>query len=336
MSWMTELFDNKMGFDCASINEMTTVRKISKKVPIVYAQPCKTKLDIAESVKYGVSTTVVDSPEELEKLAKSGWKSNVFIRLLVPDSNSKQPFSKKFGAPLLWVSNIIELSKQYKIPITGLSFHVGSECENPNQFSKALQLCKIAMDIGHEYNIKMNTIDIGGGFLPSEGNLAAVASSLQDAQAKYFPGNKTPSGVPIQWIAEPGRFLSSPTQTLYTPIIGRKRGLPDSEIDFRYTLHESVYGFFSNIPFDGQKPHFEIAYSQNQPLLNKKFRSILFGRTCDGADIINPSIELPVLEVGVWLKIDNMGAYTNVTASEFNGFPKPDREYLTYLGQNLI
>ena len=32
MSWMTELFP-KMGFDCASINEMETVRKISKKIP---------------------------------------------------------------------------------------------------------------------------------------------------------------------------------------------------------------------------------------------------------------------------------------------------------------
>jgi hypothetical protein len=29
------------------------------------------------------------------------------------------------------------------------------------------------------------------------------------------------------------------------------------------------------------------------------------------------------LDVGDWLWFPNMGAYTTVTASEFNGFPKP-------------
>ena len=103
---------------------------------------------------------------------------------------------------------------------------------------------------------------------------------------------------------------------------------PDAP-EFRYTLHESVYGYFSNIPFDGQKPTFEIVHQKEKSIMkDRKFRSILFGRTCDGADIINPSIVLPLLNEGDWLKVDNMGAYTNVTASEFNGFPKPDMIYI--------
>jgi ornithine decarboxylase len=329
MTWMTSLFEDKMGFDCASIAEMESVRKISKKAPIVYAQPCKTRPDINESVRYGVRITVVDSPEEIEKLGRSGWKGDVLIRLLVPDMNSRQPFGKKFGAPIQWVPTIIELAKQYKINVSGLSFHVGSECENPAQFAKALKLCKLAMDLAYEQQIKMNIIDIGGGFLPEESNLSAVASSIQSAAAEHFPNNLSPSQTPIQWIAEPGRFLSSKTQTLYTPIIGKKRGLPNDEIEFRYTLHESVYGYFSNIPFDGQKPEFKIAHKQNKTLTEKLFPSILFGRTCDGADIINPKINLPPMEEGDWLVIENMGAYTNVAASEFNGFPKPDRIYIS-------
>lgn len=329
MEWMTRLFNNKMGFDCASIDEMITVRKISKQTPIIYAQPCKTKPDINESIRYGVRITVVDSPEELEKLGRSGWKGDVLIRLLVPDGNSKQPFGKKFGAPLLWVPTILDLAKQYRINITGLSFHVGSECENPTQFAKALHVCRLAMEIALEQDLKLNIIDIGGGFLPEESNLAAVASAIQSAAAQHFPTNMSPSQVPIQWIAEPGRFLSSTAQTLYTPIIGKKRGLPNDEIEFRYTLHESVYGYFSNIPFDGQKPQFKIAYKQNKTLTDKLFPSILFGRTCDGADVINPMINLPPMDEGDWLRIDNMGAYTNVAASEFNGFPKPDRIYLS-------
>jgi len=329
MRWMTELFDNKMGFDCASINEMETARKVSKVVPIIYAQPCKTKLDISESVRYGIQATVVDSPEETIKLAKSGWKGNVLIRLLVPDSDSKQPFGKKFGAPISWVPQIIDEAKRYKIPITGVSFHVGSECEKPDQFRHALRVCKLAMDIASESKIHMDTIDIGGGFLPSESNIAAVSSAIQSACDIHFHSNTSSAGKPLKWIAEPGRFLSSTTQTLYTPVIGRKRSLPDDTTEFRYTLHESVYGYFSNIPFDGQKPKFEIAYQMNKPLIkNRLHKSILFGRTCDGADIINPDIELPFMEEGDWIRVENMGAYTNVSASEFNGFPKPDPVYL--------
>jgi ornithine decarboxylase len=267
----------------------------------------------------------------MDKMGQASWKGNVLIRLLVPDGNSRQPFSKKSGAPVQWVPQILDLAKRYKIPVTGLSFHVGSECENPNQFAKAVQLCRLAMDIGTEAGTKMDTIDIGGGFLPNEGSFANIVSSLESARTTHFPQNISPSGKPIEWIAEPGRFLSQTCQTLYTPIIGRKRGLPSDDPDapeFRYTLHESVYGYFSNVPFDGQKPTFKIAHTTTQPLTNNRFRSILFGRTCDGADIINPSIMLPLMETGDWFEVDNMGAYTNVSASEFNGFPKPDAIYV--------
>jgi ornithine decarboxylase len=191
------------------------------------------------------------------------------------------------------------------------------------------------MDLGVNMDIKMNTIDIGGGFLPSETNLSAVASCITSVKERLFPNNQAPSGNQIKWIAEPGRFLSATSQTLYTPVIGKKRGMPSDDPlapEFRYTLHESVYGYFSNIPFDGQKPDFKLIHQAEElPTLTKHriYRSILFGRTCDGADIINPNINLPLLQTGDWLMVENMGAYTNVTASEFNGFPKPDIIYLS-------
>ena len=335
ISNMIEIFgEKKVGFDCASIMEMDSVRKINKRVPILYAQPCKTLLDISKSEEKGVRATVVDSPEEMQKLGKSSWKSNTFIRLAVPDHNSKQPFSKKFGSPLLWVPEILSIAKRYNMKVSGLSFHVGSECENPEQFNKALKICRQAMDIATQQKFHLETIDIGGGFLPTEANIMAIAKEIKLGQTQYFPTNVSSSGKQIEWIAEPGRFLSSPTQTLYTPIIGRKRGLPSNDVDapeLRYTIHESIYGYFSNIPFDGQKLSFEIAYRKPTDLpynvLNRTYRSILFGRTCDGADIIANNIKLPFLNEGDWLKIPNMGAYTNVTASEFNGFPKPEMIY---------
>jgi len=332
MSWMETMFDKGyMGFDCASMHEITTVRKFTKLAPILYAQPCKTLQDIDTCVRHGIRATVVDSPEEMSKLANAGWKSDVLIRLMVPDSNSKQPFSRKFGAPLEWIPEIINIAKNSKIKVSGFSFHVGSECENPEQFSKALHVCRLAMDqavFTCAYDArKLNTIDIGGGFLPTESNISHVSQVLAHSREQYFPEATSHK---INWIAEPGRFMSATCQTLYTPVIGRKRGLPSKTPDapeYRYTLHESVYGYFSNIPFDGQKPEFKVAYTREQNA-ESRHKSILFGRTCDGADIINPNVNLPLLHEGDWLEVDNMGSYTNVTASEFNGFPKPDVIYL--------
>ncbi len=327
--WMTEVFyPHQIGFDCASIHEMKSIRSISKNSQIIYAHPCKTTYDIIESAQYGIEMTVVDSPEEMQKLHEARWKGTVLIRLAVPDTHSKQPFSKKFGAPIEWISSIFDLSKLYNIPIRGLSFHVGSECESPDQFSKALVICRQVMNMS--IDAKMNNIhiiDIGGGFLPD--NLSNIASCIESSRKVLFPNNESPNGTPIHWIAEPGRFLSSTCQTLYTPIIGRKYNIPSDDPSlpkFRYILNESVYGSFSNILFDGQKPTFTVIH---QHLKTKtKHKSILFGCTCDGADIINHNIELPLLNIGDWLQIPNMGAYTNVTASEFNGFPKPDVIYI--------
>jgi len=241
MSWMIDDFGKTMGFDCASITEMDSVRKISRTSPILYAQPCKTLEDIHQSTRLGIRTTVVDSPEEMIKMGRANWKGDVFIRLLVPDTNSRQPFSKKFGAPIQWVPAILDIAKQYKIPVSGLSFHVGSECENPQQLSRALQVCRLAMDLAAEVGVKMDHIDIGGGFMPNEASFSNIASCLETSRDKYFPNNISPIGIPITWYAEPGRFLSGPTQCLYTPIIGRKRGLPSEDPEapeFRYTLHE--------------------------------------------------------------------------------------------------
>jgi ornithine decarboxylase len=53
----------------------------------------------------------------------------------------------------------------------------------------------------------------------------------------------------------------------------------------------------------------------------------MFGRTCDSLDVICYGSEMDELEIGDWLYFPWMGAYTSVTSSEFNGFPKPQAIY---------
>jgi len=55
----------------------------------------------------------------------------------------------------------------------------------------------------------------------------------------------------------------------------------------------------------------------------------IFGRTCDSADKIAEDVWLPNdIDDSDILEIKNIGAYSWVTASNFNGFPLPPVEIL--------
>lgn len=315
------LKNENIRFDCASPREVENVIAAGAAPPIdiVYAQPCKTVTDLKRASRLGVTTTVVDSVEEVEKLREADWKGETLIRLLVPDKGSKQPFSRKFGAPLEWVSDIKHALEKARIPHVGWSFHVGSVCQDPTQFAQAIQ-CAADVDPMRSARI----LDLGGGFVADPIIFSAAAQSIRESM-HLFPHSHT------KWIAEPGRFFAAPAADAEIEVIGVKPRLPSSSskqkpIGLRVTVDESVYGLFSNIPFDGFIPEFELIHSSSD-VCRTLTPTTLFGRTCDSADCIQEDVLLPALRVGDRLCVRNMGAYTIVSSSEFNGFPMPQRIY---------
>ena len=304
-------------FDCASPREMAQVLAIGATPDnILYAHPCKSPGDIRIAQEKNVRITVVDSPEEVVKLAAGGWTGKTLIRLMVPDSGSVQPFSKKFGAPISWVPEIRATLKASGIKHCGYSFHVGSMCTKPRQFAQAIDLCaQASLNAKEEPEI----IDIGGGFLSNAILFEQAAKEITNSQGRFSPNTK--------WIAEPGRFMAAPVAHLEVMVSGVKRRMDSSgnETGWRYTIDESIYGAFSNIPFDSQRPHFQLLAddADSRPTV----QATLFGRTCDSADCLAEDITLPELCVGDRIRVEQMGAYTLVSASEFNGFPNPHRIY---------
>ena len=322
MKWMAE-HRADMGFDCASLREMDEVLPMCKPKQIIYAQPCKKIGDIELAQMRGVQSTVVDSVEEVEKLGAAGWTGEILVRMLVRDGGSKQPFGKKFGAPVEWLPRMYDVARFYKLNMTGFSFHVGSECEQPRQYEDAIADCAVAAEVAKRNHYGTEKIDIGGGFIPDEIALMDVAAAVEKARYRYFQHEN------IKWIAEPGRFLAAPTHILYTTVIGKKPVWPaplsTADPAWRITIDESVYGSFSNIPFDHQKPVLRRLRAVAEGETRRP--TIVFGRTCDSGDCIGTDIPMYEVQEGDVLEIPEMGAYTTVTASEFNGFPKPHKFY---------
>ena len=54
----------------------------------------------------------------------------------------------------------------------------------------------------------------------------------------------------------------------------------------------------------------------------QRYRSVIWGPTCDSIDKITENYWIPELDVGDWLLIDNMGAYSVSVTTTFNGFEK--------------
>ena len=316
------LYDAGLDFDCASRRELLSVRELAR-LPsdaarrIVYANPCKSERDIAYAKEMGSPMTVVDSIEELDKLR--GYTGGALVRIAVDDSESRMPFSTKFGARPQILAALSHLAKQDGVPLHGISFHVGSSCLTGKAYWNAIRLAYESLTIlrrmGHP---EACTIDIGGGYLPCESDFKEKAVYIRDA---ILDINKLElnDGMPgISFMAEPGRFFATNTYDFFVQVIGKKR----VKSSWSYTIDDSVYGQFTSILFDHAEPRWIRIQGANEKPRNFS-EGVLFGRTCDSVDVIARAEHMEELEVGDWLWFPAMGAYTRASASEFNGFPVP-------------
>ena len=103
-------------------------------------------------------------------------------------------------------------------------------------------------------------------------------------------------------------------------------------------LSDGVYGSFNCILHDHQTPipkllshKGDFYYDSSFPHANTDgIKCSIWGPTCDGLDCIASSAVLPVvLEVGDSVYFENMGAYTNSAATDFNGFPRSPLFYVS-------
>ena len=309
LSWLAH---GGTGFDCASAREIRVIQDLGlpTRPDIVFANPCKKVEDIVSSGVNKIHTTVIDSKEEIDKLAEEGWRGASYIRLRVDDAGSAMPFSAKFGAAPADVLGLAAYAKIKGQALHGISFHVGSGCTSVIQYRDAITAAATALTQLRQTGFPASVIDIGGGFT-SAGFIDAATTIKKTMRG-------LPSGVKV--IAEPGRFFAETSHDLFVRVIGRKPMIRGP--GYRYTLDESLYGQFSCIPYDHAKPRWiRVRAPGEEP--RKKVPAVLYGRTCDSVDMIAAAEAAEELMEGDWLWFPNMGAYTSVTSTEFNGFPRP-------------
>jgi ornithine decarboxylase len=314
------LFDAGASFDVASLPEFLMVHENIKDLPekqrqdwiwdkIIYANPIKANETLRELDRYRPLVTF-DNGEEIMKIREHAPNSGLVLRLRVPNTGAMVELSSKFGAgPGEAVDLILEAAKG-GLTVEGLSFHVGSQTTNFENFVKAINLAahifREARERGYD---KMNLLDIGGGFpAPYDASvkpLSELAKLINSELDRLFPPE-------IEILAEPGRFIIATTGTAVSKIIGKARR--DGKLC--YYIDDGVYHTFSGIIFDHCQYHLDSFKKGPKQIC------AVFGPTCDALDVISMAEELPYnLERGDLLYSKNIGAYSGASSTSFNGFP---------------
>lgn len=299
------------GFDVASANEMNSVLELgASPEKIIFANTIKSNEDIRTAYKKKVKMMTFDNEPELYKIAKYCPGAKVLIRIKVTNVGSIVELSLKFGADPEQSISLLKKARSMGLKPVGLSFHVGSQCTNVENYLQALEVASAIFNEAKQSGLFLNILDIGGGFpikhfeKDSHLTFERMASQIRKKLKRLFDKN-------VKFIAEPGRFLVGPSGILITQVIGRT---------FRnnknyYYLNDGLYGDFSGIVFDHCKYEFKTLKR------GQKFLSTLAGPTCDSFDTISLSEDLPELDVGNVIYVKNIGAYSCASAvPNFNGF----------------
>jgi ornithine decarboxylase len=305
------LVEEGVGFEIASIAELDLLLKLGvSAAEIFYSNPMKSRAYLDYAAAKGVEWYVIDSVEELRKIVSVKSDAKMYLRIDTPNIGSDWPLAGKFGTHLGDINEIIRESVELKADLAGVTFHVGSQCRNPQNWRVGIERAKKVFNDMRVAGLNPRLLNIGGGYpvrhvkpIPS---IEIIAEVINDAIAD-LPDN-------IHIMAEPGRYLVSDAAYFVCRVVGT--AIRNGK---RWMYWDA--GMFGGV--------IEITEGLRYAILtDRKGNSSpwsIAGPTCDSVDILTHDLMLPNdMQEGDFIYIPNAGAYTTAYASNFNGFPLPD------------
>src|SRR5216117_1704860 len=299
------------GFEIASTAELDIL--LSLGVPaaeVFFSNPMKSRESIAYAAAKGVEWFVVDSVDELRRVHETRPDAKQYLRIATPNIGSDWPLSGKFGAGAADAREIVAAAAKLGADLAGVTFHVGSQCRNPENWRVALEKARALFDAMTKAGLKPLLLNIGGGYpvrhvkpIPS----IEVIGEVVNEGLKAFPED-------VQVIAEPGRYLVSDAGYFVCRIMG-------TAIRANKRWMHLDAGLFGGIIETAEGLKYKIRTDRAGPDVPWN----VAGPTCDSIDVVMRDEPLPSdLQEGDYIYLRNAGAYTTAYASRFNGFPLPE------------
>lgn len=94
----------------------------------------------------------------------------------------------KFGCdPTYEAPKLLHVCQLLGLDVVGVSFHVGSGCQDPPVFHRAIGHAKLLFDLATSLGFKPYLLDLGGGYPGNKGtSIDKIADVINKALDEYF------------------------------------------------------------------------------------------------------------------------------------------------------
>ena len=334
--WLKEL---KVGLDVCTQGELATALAADfPAADIEFHGNNKSEAEILFAIKSAVGTIVIDSFDELSRVAKianqEGRIQKVYLRLTPGvDTHTHEFISTahedvKFGFSIASGDAQIAIDKcmaEKSLSLAGIHCHIGSQIFEVDSFKLAAKrLIAVLAAFRDKHSKELPELNIGGGYGIAYTNNESAISPFQviPAIAQEIKDECAKAKLSIPKISiEPGRAIVGPTTTTIYLVGTTKLVKLDDGSTRKYI---SVDGGMSDNIRPALYGATYSAFLANRSSSEKSISSRIVGKHCESGDILIPEIELPAdIRAGDLLAIPATGAYGRSMASNYNHMPRP-------------
>ena len=334
--WLKEL---KVGLDVCTQGELATA--LAAEFPaadIEFHGNNKSEAEILFAIKSSVGTIVIDSFDELSRVAKianqEGSIQKVYLRLTPGvDTHTHEFISTahedvKFGFSIASGDAQIAIDKcmaEKSLNLAGIHCHIGSQIFEVDSFKLAAKrLIAVLAAFRDKYSKELAELNIGGGYGIAYTNNETAISPFQviPAIAQEIKDECAKAKLSIPKISiEPGRAIVGPTTTtIYlvgtTKLVKLEDGSTRKYISVDGGMSDNIRPALYGATYS--------AFLANRSSSEKSISSRIVGKHCESGDVLIPEIELPAdIKAGDLLAIPATGAYGRSMASNYNHMPRP-------------
>lgn len=201
---------------------------------------------------------------------------SLVLRIRFNSEKAKYKLGKKFGCdPHNEALDLLHLTQSLNLKVIGISFHIGSSCEDYESYLGALRVSRKIFNDASKLGFNFRILDIGGGF-PGENfdKINDFSELINNVLDEEFPVNEFPD---LQIYSEPGRYFVESAFILVSKIHSRKinKDLDGNIINIMYYLNEGVYSNFLFIPLGPEVVVPKLLPAKQSEI---KFKSTLWGK----------------------------------------------------------
>lgn len=298
----------------------------------------KSEAEIADAIDYRVGIIVVDSLQEIDRVARiahiKGVVQKVLIRLTpgveahthhaISTAHEDVKFGFSIASGAAWDA-VLAATRHESLQLQGFHAHIGSQIFVTDAFeTSATRLIEMLARYKKEFGAELPELDLGGGYgiaytekddpISPEAVLGNLAMIVSDACKR--------SEISIPKISiEPGRAIVGPSMiTVYEVGTTKDVQLEDGSIRWYISVDG---GMSDNLRTGLYQAEYSLALANRESSAELR-RARIVGKHCETGDIVIRDVQVPSdIVPGDLLATPATGAYGRSMASNYNHMVRP-------------